>query len=328
MYAAIALALVIGFVLVTVALPLRFDTILGRLSGRLYRTVLCSANQAIFQSEEETARQASYFARLWFITAALIFTILGLQDGAMIRNHPESIATVAVYGGLALGASSFVLLSFLAYARFLPGFLGYRTLSRCGFRGLWLLRPQRTPERLARELREQARRSGEIKIVDVTGFELFVKGTGSIDTLIHQAIRSSPDVPVSLLLLNPMTREVDPDRLHVSVFQTVLAETGLQSSTYMKKIQKTLQVIAAMNQERSEEGQIQVRFYNEKPAIRAVIFDESMIVFPWGPQALRGDTPCLQVARLPRAPSFYETFRRSFSTQWKKAVMQVFTSMA
>ena len=328
MYAAVALALVTVFALVTIALPLRCRGLWGRLHEKFWSTALCSANEAVFHSNEETARQTSHYARLWFVISAFVFAFLGFHDGSLIRNDPEAITKVAAYGVLALGASSFIILSFIAYTRLLPGFRGYRTLSRCGFRGLWVLQQKRIPSRLAWDLQEHARRSAQIGIVDVSGYELFVKGTSVFELLLHDIIEATPDVPVRLLLLNPMSKEVDPDRQQASVFQTTLAEIGAQSTTYVKKVRQTLETVALMNRERPPEGRIDVRFYDEKPAMRAIVFDQSLIAFPWGPQALRADVPCLQVARSSDTASFYETFRRMFSRMWRRGVAQVFLGAA
>jgi len=81
-----------------------------------------------------------------------------------------------------------------------------------------------------------------------------------------------------------------------------------------------------MNQNRAADTQINVRFYNEKPTMRAVIFDESMVVFPWRPLVHTVDMPCLEVARQSAVPSFYETFRRDFARLWKSGVVQVFNN--
>ncbi len=108
----------------------------------------------------------------------------------------------------------------------------------------------------------------------------------------------------------------------LTVYQTVLAEMGLPPPTYMLRLRKVMAEIDAMNRQRSPDAQIMVRFYNERPTMRAVFFDDSLMVFP--PQEQKHDLPCLEIARDSDLPSFYETFRRDFARMWQGAVAQVF----
>ena len=200
------------------------------------------------------------------------------------------------------------------------------SLSRCGFRGLWVLRPSQSPEKLIEAFSEKCKKSEKIQILDVTGYDSIASDSGPGQGILRALLQNARDVPVSILLLSPQSHEVDPDHQQVTVFQTVLAELELQAATYMQRIRKTLQVLDELNAERPPEAQIEVRFYREKPTARAVIVDEAALLFPWDPQASKSQLPCLELSRKSDAPSFYESFRRSFARVWRGAVSEVFTS--
>jgi len=321
MYAVIALLLVTLFALATVLVPIRFESVYARLRGRIRDKVLDRANKAVFASGEAVEGKIYHGLRLWFFISAGVFAVLGVCDGGLIRNHPDAIATVVWYALLAFLISGALLLSILAVVQFMPTVRGYATLTRCGFRGLWILSNRDLPKDLSNNLRQQALTSSKVAIVDVTGYELFVKGTSPMDAVIQDVVCQTADVPVLLLLLHPDAQQSDPDRQKVSVFQNVLAEMGMTSSTYRKKIHETVETIEELNAERSPEAQIQVRFYKEKPMMRAVIFDDSMVVFP--PHAHKSDVPCLEVMRNAETTSFYEVFRRDFVRLWRGGVVEV-----
>ncbi|MBN1441312.1 MAG: hypothetical protein JXA90_01325 [Planctomycetes bacterium] len=326
MYAAIALMLVVGFALATVAVPLRYRTLFEPISSRLRSTALCIANQAVFQPEHLTGEQSDRLIRLWLLISAGVFAVLGIVDGTMIRNNPDAIVAVPIYGVVALAGSTLIIVSVAAFLRLIPGMREYATLSRCGFRGLWVLRPSEAPDKLIASFAEKCRKSAVIQILDVTGFDSIANDAGPGHGLLKTILERAPGVPVSVLLLSPQCQEVDPDRQQVTVFQTVLAELELQAATYMQRIRKTLQALDILNEQRSPEAQIEVRFYREKPAFRAVIVDEAALVFPWDPQASKSCLPCLEVSKKSDAPSFYEAYRRSFARIWRNAVSEVFTS--
>ncbi len=326
MYAVIAIALVAAFAFVTVVVPTRWSSLYGLLQVGLRRTVLCTANQALFQPDEETARRTLFCVKMWFFVAAAVFVGLGIYDGTVIRNEIDSVTTVAFYGLLAFLASSFIVLSFVAYSWLLPGFRAFATLSRCGFRGVWVLSKNQLPNRLSAQMIEKASATKRISVVDVSGYELLVKGPANSEGLLIPLLNKATDLPVSLLLLNPLSSEMDPDRRQMTVYQSVLAEMEMQAATYMKRLHKTVATIAAINAERSPEAQIEIRYYNEKPTMRAVMFDDTMFVLPWRALLQNGDVPCLEVTSDATVPSFYETFRRDCSRLWRTSVVQVFTS--
>ena len=224
MYAMFAFVLVVLIVFGMLVLPLHFETLIERFRTRVRRFTQCAANRAIFHSSEDKNRHALYSVRLWFVVSACVFAYLGMQDGAMIRNQPAAVVAVAGYGALSLTMGSLIMFVFAMYSWILPGFRGYATLSRCGFRGLWVLDSRRQVLDLSADLIEHTKETTRIGIVDVNGYDLFVHGPGSTSGILHDVLQKSPDVPVYLLLLNPQTTEMDPDRRMMTVYQSVLSD--------------------------------------------------------------------------------------------------------
>lgn len=322
MYALLAFVLVVLIVFGMLVLPLHFDVLFARFSSKAQSIMQRIANRACFHSSEVKIRHALLSVRLWFVVSACVFAILGVQDGTVIRNHPGAVATVAGYGALSLTMGSLIVLAFATFSWVLPGFRGYATLCRCGFRGLWVLDSRRRVLDFSSDLVEQAKTTEKIGIVDVNGYELLVRGPGARNGVLQEVLERSPDVPVYLLLLNPQTSERDPDRRMLTVYQSVLSEMKLPAPMYMVRLRKALATIEAMNAQREPDAQITVRFYNERPTMRAVFFDDSVVVFP--PQDQHLDVPCLEIARRSDVSTFYETFRRDFARLWQGAVGQVF----
>lgn len=322
MYALLAFVLVVLIVFGMLVLPLHFDALFAHLGTRVRSFTQRTANRAIFHYSEDATRHALLSVRLWFVVSACVFAILGIQDGTVIRNHPGAVATVAGYGALSLTMGSLILLVFATYSWVLPGFRGYATLSRCGFRGLWVLDSRQRVLDLSADLTEQARSTSKIGIIDVNGYELLVRGPGTRNGVLHDVLDSYPHVPVYMLLLNPQTVEMDPDRRMLTVYQSVLSEMSLPAPMYMVRLRKTIATIEALNQSRDPSAQITVRFYSERPTMRAVFFDDSAVVFP--PHDSNHDIPCLEIARRSDVPTFYETFRRDFARLWQGGVAQVF----
>ncbi len=323
MYASIAIALAAGLAVVFVGLACCYERVVPPLRRRLGRRALCAANQAVFEPDERRSRCTIHSFRAWLLLSAITFGVFGVADGAIIRNQPAAIAEVAGYGALALATTSVVFLGVFSYFWLFPGLRAYVTLNRCGFRSLWVLPESGLPRVLSEDLLEEAAHSKRMTVVDVLGFELFVQGAGGKTGLLRTLIDRRRDIPISVLLLNPLSQELDPDRRMITVYQSIVSELGLDPATYTKRLRATLSTIAQLNEERPESGQIDVRFYGEKPTMRAVIFDDAMMVCPWGPHIFNADMPCLEIRRRSDAPSFYETFRRDAARLWKNAVSQV-----
>ena len=113
------------------------------------------------------------------------------------------------------------------------------------------------------------------------------------------------------------------ERKLATVYQGVLRDLELEPPAYIRRLKQTLAAIETLNRDRGKDAQIDVRFYDEKPTMRAVIFDEVMLVSPWGARVDVAEVPYLEVARKSDTPTFYETFRRSFARLWGSAIKQV-----
>lgn len=324
MHAMLAFLFLVLFVFGLLVLPLHFEALIERFRARVVRFALGMANRATFCASQHDGRNAILSMRLWFVVSAAVFTYLGLQDGAMIRNQPYAVVVVAGYGALSLAMGSLVLFAFALYNWILPGMRGYATLSRCGFRGLRVLDSRRQLLALSGDLSERAQETSKIGVVDVNGYELFVNGPGASSGVLNDVLRQAPELPVFVLLLNPQSSERDPDRRAMTVYESVLAETGLKAPLYMVRLRKTLEAIDEMNNERDPTAQITVRFYNQRPTMRAVFFDDSVVVFPPQADHRTHEDPCLEIGRRSDVPTFYETFRRDFSRMWQSGVGQSF----
>jgi hypothetical protein len=325
MYAIIALILVVAFVLTTMGLPLRMERVYERIRPRMGRAAQWVSGQAVLPSMDESARETMSLTRVWLLLSALGFTILGIADGGLIQNRPEALRSIAAYGILACGFSAVIVSLVLAYKRLVSRVGLESTFRRCGFRGLWILGSRREPKRLAEHIRTQAKDCSEIQILDVIGHDIFVKRGNIIDRTLRDVLETRTDVPVQLLLLDPMTQQRDPDRRRATVFQTTCAELHTQSCPFIRHLRETMASVHALNQERPPESRITLRFYGEKPTFRAVMFDDSMLILPCGPVTKSKELSCLGVERDSEAPSFYETFRREFARLWQGSVATIFT---
>jgi hypothetical protein len=324
MYAAIASVLVVIFAATAVLFSFRFRHWQERVLRKLEGVLLWRGLNAVFDSDGLRRRELLLCVRAWVFGAAIVFALLGLQHGSVIQNQPRAISTVFAHGVAGMAASSALVMSILAFAWFLPGVKAYMTLSQCGLRGLWLTGPQGNPRRLVASIADRMREASHVSILDVTGYELLGKGPGEQGGLLFDALTARPDLPVSLLLLKPHAEAVDPERQQATVFQTVLGELRTPVLTYLKKLRLTLQAVQLLNAERPPEARITVRFYNERPTLRAVIFDAaSMLVSPWQPREDTETLTILDIKQDSAAPSLFESFRRSFARLWSQSVDSV-----
>ena len=326
MFATVALLMVAAFVSATILLSFRFPGLTYRLLERLRGAVLSPEDRAILDPRDDE-RRSILCLRLWLIIGVLLFVAFGLRDGAMIRNQPGSIGTVVAYSFLSMGGSALIIFSLLAYSRFLPDRKILSTLSRCGFRGLWVSGLNPSSPELLDEIESRLRTASHVAIQDVTGFELLGKGKAQADgrgTLLD-LVERAPGVPVSILLLNPNCRDVDPDRRRATIFQTTLSEMHITALTYIRRLRQTLKTVQRLNASRAAEARIQVRFYSEKPTVRAIIFDDSMLVSPWIPQEDNEPRKVtfFDVGPSPGAPSFFESFRRDYNRIWIGAARKI-----
>ena len=315
MFATIAFVLVTAFAVATVLLPFRFPRLQHKILERLRGVVLCPAGWTGLDVED-AERKSIVCIRLWFATAAVFFVMLGLQDGAVIRNHPASVGTVVVYGIFALGGSSLIILSLVAFSRLVPSLKMISTLSRSGIRGVWVTSLRRPSREWLDDLESRIRNSQHLAILEVTGCELLCRTKDGQGGRLFDMLRGVPDLPVSLLLLNPQAKDVDPDRARATIFQTAVSEMQTTTLVCTRRIRHTLKAVRDLNDERSSGARIEVRFYSEKPTVRAFILDDSMMVAPWLPRSGSGQVAFLDLVGGGSASSLHESFRRDYNRLW------------
>jgi hypothetical protein len=320
MIAIVNVAIAIAFIGLTVVLPFRYAKLAATFAERVQKKLLRGADRAVFHDSAARDRQLLGRSRLIGGVAAGLFTIIALRWGGLFRDQLGST------WGLLAGAAGSLLLSALgvllaiAAASFVPKARGYSLLERFGFRAFWVI-DARQPSRAVRSaLAERIQGATRLGIVDVTGAEILGKGPGQSGGLLYDVLDAFPKVPVQILLLKPDARVLDPEEVLATVFQSLLAEMQVTSGTYMKRINATLNAIQSLNEARPPEGKIDVRFYSEKPMVRAIVLDEIAFISPWQPRDNADETPILEVAREGSEAGFHEAFRRHFARLWATGI--------
>ena len=315
MFVVLSSAVLAGFIALTIVLPFRFGRRAAALVERAQDIVVQRASNASFEDDGALVRLVRR-SRYLGTFAALLFLVLCMKDGALFRNDASAFTSVLIRAGVALAAGGLLVTTVVGLVTFVPKEQGYALLSRYGFRSLWVFDlKQPAPE--AREcLARRIQASSRMGIVDITGFELLGKGPGPSGGLLYDVLDSLPNVPVELLLLKPDARVLDPEEVMATVFQSLLAEMDISSNTYMKRIQATLHAAEALNENRPPEAQIEIRFFSEKPMVRAIVLDDVALVSPWHPRENQVPLPVLEVARGTKDYTFHEAFRRHFARLW------------
>jgi hypothetical protein len=320
MFTSCVLLLVFAFLFVTIVLPFGCTAAASRLIAELRAAFFSSTPSAVFDSAEDRESERLFWLRVWGGISAAAFFVLLIHSGVITRNHPHSVASLVSHAILSMAASGALVVAVLAFGSFLPGVRAQTFLSRFGFRALWVV-DARVPARELREkLASRLRQSSRLSIIDVAGHELLGKGQGPAGGLLYDALDAVPSTPVQLLLLQPAAQAPDPEQRKATVFQSVLAKMGVSPQTYANRLRATLTAVAALNEKRAPEARIQVRFYCEKPSVRAIIFDDSLLVSPWVPRETSSASPFLEVARDAAEASFYSAFRFHFARLWATAV--------
>jgi hypothetical protein len=312
--------LAIGFLAVTVVLPFRFSGRLVPLLARARESVVRRATHAVFAPSGSEDRGLLGVARAMGAFAAFLFLVIVVPKGVLFQNYPDAVWTVLFLGVVSVVSSAVLILAAASTAGAVPMARGQALLHRFGFRGLWVVDPKVPSPEARQGIASRLRASTHLGLLDITGFELLGKGPGPAGGLLHDALSSSPGVPVEILLLKPDARVLDPEEVMATVFQSILAEMAVSSNTYMKRIQATLHAVAALNEARPPEAKIEVRFYTEKPTVRALFFDQSLFVWPWHPRESQVPLPVMEILRESKEPTFHEAFRRNFARLWGAAV--------
>jgi hypothetical protein len=311
MFAILALLFAASFLVVSLAIPFRFEARAQKVIARLRRLAFPRASEAHFSGAGELR---SGWVRAWGVAAALLFGLFGALDGSLISNRLDALGAVALYVLLSAGASALAVWTVIACISYPSRLLGYSALEQCGFRGIWIVDPKGVPASLRDCVEGSVALSERIRVVDVTGYEVLGKGPGRDGGLLYDALVAAPHVPASIFLLREDGSRVDPDRRCATVFQTALYELGLSVQTYEKRLQATLKAIEELNASRAREARIEVHAYREKPPFQAVLFDDSVLITAGGRRE-EHTRAYLRVAPSDHqgAPSFFEVFRKELS---------------
>lgn len=324
MFAAIASLLAVGFLVATIALPIRQRVGRWALAESLAGFILRRTRQAALLAPDELMRKLYLSLRAWLFASAAVFLLVVVADGRVVRDDPFSVIKVIFYMGVALALAGAAVFTVIAYAWAPSGFRALVISSRSGLQGLRVLDAKVRSREFSSYLSTSAQSTSNILVLDVTGFELFVERTVGEEGYLVEILRTHQSVPVSVLLLDPNAHEVDPDRQRLTVFQTVLGELQMSATVFMKRLRRTLASIATLNESRPPEAQIEVRYYSEKPGVGAIVFDRSMLVSPWSGAGQIHDCPSFQLGADAPLPSLYESFRRHVIRLWSSGVVQVF----
>ena len=324
MYATITFFIVVFFATLVVLTPYRladhFDTVLRKLRNFLFSR----SSQNVFDSQGKREKQIVKYVQLWSLVSVIVFVVLGIQHGAFIQNAPGAVQNVILNAIAAVGSGLMVVFAVMARTWFVTDAKACVSLGQCGIRSLWLVGTQSKHNNFCEEMTRRVRTSESVSIVDVTGYEFIGRGPRASGGLLYDVLALTPKIPVSVLLMKPMSEEVDPERQQATVFQTVLHELGITKDTYKKRLHATLKMIEQLNTNRLPEARIRVSFYTEKPSVRGILFDDSILTAPWQTREGQGPLPLLEIARKSVVPSFYETFRLQHARLWSQKLGKVF----
>lgn len=316
MFAAIAILVLLCFCTGTVVIPLRFPSWATTRVRGLCQAMFSRVDEASFRHGLADPPAILWWTRFWGIGSATLFVAGALAHGRLVENDPTSIMTTVLLGAAAMTASAVLVFTIAAFGTYLPRSRGYDVLNRCGFRNLWFVDLTKPGKKFRDTLTARTLQSSRVCVVDVTGFSILGKGPGPAGGLLYDALVAAPDVPVYLLLFNPDARVVDPERKLTSVYQNLLSEMNLSPSSFTRRMRLTLEVIEDLNENRSPEARIQVRYYGEKPGFQTIVFDDTSILSPWHAQEEHTALPYFEVARDSADPSLYESHRRHFARLW------------
>lgn len=189
--------------------------------------------------------------------------------------------------------------------------------SRGGLHRIWLARSNRTDTRFYRALRAAFGRSQRIEIADLTGFELFAGPREEGGILSHLSSQFK-DKEIRLLIFNPCSREIDPDRKQTTVIQSLLLTMEMSREAFESRIQATANLVYKLNRNRARP--IQVRLYSEKPSFRLIIADEVAFMGSIDPRDDSGEFPLYEVHRNSTDASLHMAVRSHFVRAWGKSI--------
>lgn len=316
MYLILAGVVAVLFCLLTVFLPFKHSGELVQKAKSLLKRRPRRAADIPLQTGLHHETPMRHLFQAWGVLATLLFVGISFWAGAWSDNEIEALSRVGQCALIAGALGGFLVFTSVAYWSMVPRALGGTHLERSGLKELWSVDLAAPQKKLLQAIQEHVGRSKKVLCLDVTGRKLIGRGPGATGGLLFDALRSRPDLPVCVLLFKPDSQAKDPERKVSSVFSTLLCEMEISREMYIQQLRETLEFIAALNQERTPEGQIQVRYYSEKPSFQVVLFDDSALTFPWQPREEKDLVPILELDQTPEGSAFYESYRRHFARLW------------
>lgn len=316
MFIALSIAVIAGILVVTLALPFCKETLTVRLCGKVQGAILVGRGHVQFYADSADNAPSIHWIRVWGVTASLVFTALAIQSGNTVNESPSALAAAGLYGVLAMLASACMVWFCLSCLTFLPRSRNQAGLKHCGMQGMWFVDHHKPPVAFQQEVAARLADSTHASIIDVTGYEILGKGAGPAGGVLYDTLAMAPGIPIRLLLLHPEAASVDPESKQATVLQTVLHDMSLPSALLRKRINATLAAVDALNVSRAPAARVAVRFYDELPLVKAVLFDGAGMVSPWNPRETSGTFTMFVIGRPAAGHSFHEVYRRMFIRLW------------
>ncbi len=316
MFTLLSLAFIVAFLLAVLAVPFCRPRLTGRVLTWLERTLLTNSAEVLFFRKGEEERFPFLWVRIWGAGAACIFCCFHFLFGGDLRNAVGGLAVTGISAMLAAITSALIVIACFGYWSYLGRAREYAALRRCGVQGLWIADAQTPAPKLREIATERIQQTTSVRILDVTGRALIGKGPGPDGALLYDALAAIPKVPVSLLLLHPEAGDRDPAYRELTVVQSTLSDMNITPQKFRRYLQATLDAVEDLNEHREDRAKIEIRFYGERPAFKAMIFDDSAFVCPWNPKEKKELFTLFRHGSEPAQPSFVDSFRNMFMRLW------------
>lgn len=322
------LAIGIAFLVSTavVLVSWRFPALCRWSLGLLRRKLLDPARPVSFENEATRESRFLLWLRAWAGLTVAILVVLSIGAGLPAPDPARAALGAAALAAGSLAAAFAAVLAANAILAYLPQSRALSAFEHHGFRSLWVVSEGRCPPELVDALSSKAKSSALVRVIDLTGHEFLGKGPGLGGGLLHDVFAQMAGVPVQVLLLDPDTRAPDPDHKQATVYQAVLGELELSPSSFRRKVRATLDAIESLNEKRAPEAKIAVRFSEERPSFRGIVFDDAAFVSAGFPSDKERSYPLVEIAKASGTPSLYEAFRRESARLWRIAEGRVRTA--
>ena len=117
-----------------------------------------------------------------------------------------------------------------------------------------------------------------------------------------------------VLLFNPCSREIDPDRKSTTVIQSLLGSMEMSRENFESRLRGTLDRIEICNRDR--EVPIEVRLYSEKPSFRVVAAGNTLFLGAINPRDASGEIPLYETVENHDGASLHGAAHSHFQRVW------------